>query len=173
MRMKLLMLLFILLFVMGCATFGIKKDKTECDQILESDGTLRATTDGEKVSCYRELAVSLAWISNANDAKDVCNDIRHLGISNPDIQYLTASNANLCYADVAKIARPYDQTICDNIQEPSLIRGLSGGAVTKDLCKKRVKNLEENDPRSYLGGSNNICSIVFIIPLLAFYIHKF
>ena len=86
MRMKLLMLLFILLFVMGCATFGIKKDKSECDQILESDGTLRATTDGEKVSCYRELAVSLAWISNANDAKDVCNDIRHLGISNPDIQ---------------------------------------------------------------------------------------
>ncbi|MFH2107016.1 MAG: hypothetical protein ABII22_07190 [Candidatus Micrarchaeota archaeon] len=181
MKTKLLAIFIVLFFLMGCATLGLK-NKESCNQIIvngPSGPESRFATTGEKIVCYREAAVAIAYAAGGANAEKTCDEIKSWS-ADQDYGYLARSYANFCYNDVAIITAKkenaeFSRRLCDKIEPQTIFTGItSGGSVTKQICERKVEAKIKSDPEDYLSRPNNICSLIFIAPftLLLLCIHK-
>ncbi len=158
-----ILLIFVSLFLLGC-TFGLKTDISECR---------RTVIPGERMECLHYVALTYAYLNRINDALSACDEIwGTVGAphSEDDIGKRAESERNLCYYDVAKIAR--DKSICQGINDMLTYKVAVGGtAVTRDVCENQAGRLEQLDPDKYYApGNSNLCTIVFVLPMLVVYL---
>lgn len=168
---RILGVLLILLFLFGCLGFTTKD---ECDGTNPKTGKL--LRDSERIACYHQAALSLAYQEKANDAWILCEDIvteigsRHTGDS---IGKKAETERNLCLFDIAKIiARDPDGgaatafEICKDIEQENYGTQLKGAEATMELCINSTAKIANIRPQNYFQKDENICSVVFIIPIL-------
>jgi hypothetical protein len=162
------LLLFLLFGALGLKT------KAECDS-----GGLRAS---KKITCYHLAAVSEAYKENSSGAQGICNDIWFQIGNDPlydksDIKQNAETVRNLCMYDIAQIIARLPPSrgggtnalsICDNIQQDKYSTTLAGAPVTKDMCINDVARIASIGPEIYSARKDNICSIVFVLPLILF-----
>jgi glutamyl/glutaminyl-tRNA synthetase len=168
---KILGVFLILLFLFGCLGF---KTQAECDGINLKTGELYR--DSERIACYHQAALSLAYQEKAYDAWEVCEDIvREIGSSHTgdNIGKKAETERNLCLFDIAKIiARDPDggaataYEICKDIEQEDYETQLKGAEATQKLCINSTAKIANIRPKKYYTKDENICSIVFIIPML-------
>ena len=78
--------------------------------------------------------------------------------------------SNACYYDVALEMK--DELICGNIgpkrgtREGAVDTKLLGEAVSEDRCVVEARRRAQIAPEHYWSTSNNICSIVYVLPML-------
>lgn len=175
---RLLVVAIVLALLFGA--LGLKS-KEDCDK-----PDLRVA---EKLTCYHLAAVSSAYQEDVTGARDLCNLIYYPILNNPqyaksNILVQAESEKNLCMYDIAKIiARLEDSqggglgalVLCDSIKQGDYSSSLTGAPVTQDMCMDEVRKIAKIRPSSYYGSdpttgvkNDNICSIVFILPLLLF-----
>ncbi len=127
-----------------------------------------ATNVGQKMDCYQVAAVTMAYAGNPSQARSICASIwDNWGGSNNDTAKKAEVVSNNCYFDVARITK--DPTACGYITEHNSINSnLFGSLVTSDMCYDEVNRLMNITPENYYtSGRTSLCSIVFILPLLA------
>ena len=136
----------------------------------------------EKMTCYHLAAVSAAYSEDVTEARDLCNEIYFPIKNDPqydksNVRVQAESEKNLCMYDIAKIVARLEDSqggglnaliLCDNIDQDDYSTTLSGAAVTEDMCVDEVKRIAKIRPSEYYKQTDNICSIVFVLPLLLF-----
>lgn len=168
---RFLALIAIFLLVFGC--LGLKE---------ESDCQKPKLREPEKIACYHQAAVSAAYGERTKTAKELCENIYFkFGIPNKgnDISKRAETERNLCLFDIAKIIarQPKGESIalsmCSGIDQDTYKTTLVGASITKKMCESQVKRIADIRPKSYYEqGKVNICSIIFILPLILFAIWK-
>lgn len=163
--MRLLILIALsLLFLTGA--LGLRYDTSECD----SDPSL--PNDAMKMQCYHAAALTRAYLSDTERAREICEQVwTRFGDSiqpdGSDLRKRAELTSNACYLDVARISR--DPGICAWIRErDNFNTRLFGDRVTYDTCLDEVGRLAQLAPENYYSSNpNNLCAIVFVLPLLA------
>ena len=85
--------------------------------------------------------------------------------------------ANNCYFDIAKIIARYDPALanqtCEDIYQrrstgnaQPVNTELLGGVVNVEVCKDDASRMYQTSPQNYWGKSDNLCAIVYVLPLL-------
>jgi hypothetical protein len=139
----------------------------------------------EKMNCYYGAAVTQAYLCGATargtqmegdsyssasctPALNLCEEVYRYGSSlGSGSQTKKAETmANTCYFEVAKITRdPYACTYID--QDKDTTTELAGNVATRDMCLQEAQALANLAPENYFTSNpNNICSVVFVLPLL-------
>jgi hypothetical protein len=175
---RLIVISFLLIILFGAV--GLKS-RADCEK-----PDLRVA---EKMTCYHLAAVSAAYQEDVAESIELCNMIYYPIQSDPqydksNVRVQAESEKNLCMYDIAKIVARLEDSqggglnaliICGNIDQDDYSTSLSGAAVTEDMCNDEVKKIAKIRPSSYYGTdpvtgkkNDNICSIVFILPILLF-----
>jgi hypothetical protein len=160
-----------LLFIMLSGALGLRTQR-ECDE------DPRITRDSERMNCYFGAAVTAAYIcrpgTECRPAKALCEEIwTRFGApidpdSGSDMRPKAELVSNQCYNDVAKITR--NPSTCSYIMQQGDDAGteLFGAVVTREICEEEVGRLANLAPENYYSSNpNNICAIVFVLPLLS------
>lgn len=177
MRLHTLIAFLVFLLIIGCIkpTVGLKTED-KCPPLRDS----------ERISCWHQVAVSEAYRENADAASGFCgyiwDDVGAAHVTSgkkDDVAIKAESERNLCYYDIAKIiARQtssggqsvdmsqYALNLCNNIQQDNYSSTLAGAAVTQDMCYREVNRTANIRPENYYSNPNNICSIIFVVPLV-------
>jgi len=180
--LRVIYLFAVLVFLLFLGCVGLK-EPSDCKK-----ADLR---DSEKVSCLHQLAVSEAYREHPEEASGYCaqiwtevgaNHIRPENGKMDDVAIRAESERSLCYVDIAKIiARQtavqtpgggtrdlssFAMEQCENIQQSSYSTELAGAEVTKEMCVKDVERLSKIRPENYYRNPDNICSVVFVLPLI-------
>jgi hypothetical protein len=156
----------------------------------ESDPSI--TRNSERMNCYYSSALTLAYLCGTYNptssgtssstspgpvhcarAINICDDIWTIygtaaGASN-DQKRKAELVSNSCFFEVARITR--DSYVCGYIGQDrgTLSHQLTGDQVTKETCMDETERLAGLAPdRYYSPGRNNICSLVFVLPLFVF-----
>ena len=153
--------------IAGNARLGLRNG-ADCN-----DATLR---QAERIPCFHEAAIAAAYYLPADTAEGLCNDIwNEVGAPNKDndIGARAETDRNLCFYDIAKIIARHDggeadaNGICQNIDQKEYKTTLVGAPVSKQMCLDEVEKIAKIRPEKYYGQSNdNICSVIFILPLI-------
>jgi hypothetical protein len=156
-------------FIMLSGALGLRT-QPECD----SDPKI--TRNSEKMNCYYGAAITAAYLcrpgTECRSAKTICEDIwTKFGApidpdSGSDMRPKAELVSNQCYYEIAKITR-YPSTCAYVLQRDNLGTQLFGEQVTRDMCEEEVTRLAALAPENYYQSNpNNICAIVFVLPLL-------
>lgn len=167
----------ILAFLLFTGALGLRMP-AECD----NDPSITRTS--ERMNCLYQAALSLAYLcgtysstgsgaaSHCPQAIIACEDIWNrfgtVADTSNDQKKKAELLTNNCFFEVAKITR--DPYICGYITtRTNLGHQLVGEEVTKDMCLDEATRLANLAPeRYYESGKNNICSLVFVLPLFVF-----
>jgi len=167
MRRLLIALFFLFLVLTGA--LGLKTDIARDCESPHADGTFPRRA--EKIECYHMVAVTTAYLQDSVRAQSICEQIRsELGdlYEDDDVTQKAYAEANACYFDVAKITR--NPSICYSIRKPARevasSSALSGEEVSKDICLNVTGNLHALSTDEYYSNRDNLCAVVFILPLL-------
>jgi hypothetical protein len=129
----------------------------------------------EKIPCYHEAAIAAAYYLSPDTAEGICNDIwNEIGVPNEknDIGKRAETDRNLCFYDIAKIVARHDgesaaTSICHSIEQEDYKTKIVGAPVSKQMCLEEVTKIAKIRPDKYYGESNdNICTVVFVLPLI-------
>ena len=160
--MRLLLIMALSIFLSGA--LGLRSIE-DCN----SDPAL--TSDSMKMQCYHAAGLTAAYLGDSERAKQTCEDIwiRFGDSINPDgsdLRKRAEMASNACFFDVAKIAR--DPGICAWIRaRDDFNTRLFGDRVTYDACLDEAGRLSQLAPENYYTSNpNNLCAIVFILPLI-------
>ena len=168
--MRLLPILIIPLVLLSGA-LGLKT-------VQQCDADPDIVRDSELMNCYHIAAISDAHMGHSSRAISTCGNIwykfgRQSPDPNSDIVKKSRMVSDACYYDIALIMR--DPVPCSYIGgqgwaagEDEVETSLYGEAVTKERCDKEVERLAAIAPEHYHDTANNLCSIVFVLPLLLF-----
>lgn len=156
-----------LIFLLMSGSLGLKT-------IDQCDNDPAITRDSELMQCYRAAAITMAYagiMDGPGGATDICNRIwSQFGAPRPDdddMKRRAEISSNACFDSIAKVSGEPD--LCYNIQKKgSLGTALAGSTVTQELCLDEVERLEKIKPQYYYSKPDNICALVFILPLLVF-----
>ena len=167
MRLIIISVSAILAFFMLSGALGLRTSE-EC----ESDPSI--TRNSERMNCYYASAITAAYLcgrgQQCDRARDLCEEIwvRFGAPLDPD----TGSDqrkkaelvANQCYFEISKItAYP---PMCEYItQRDNTGSQLFGDVVTKEACFNVTGNLAQLMPENYNSNPNNLCAIVFVLPM--------
>ncbi|MDD5172044.1 MAG: hypothetical protein PHF60_03335 [Candidatus ainarchaeum sp.] len=145
--------------------------------IADCDSDLQIDTDSKLMSCYYSAAMTSAYMGNIAEARATCYEIFSKFGSSEDMQ--TGSDIrkkadlmkNNCYYEVAKILARTDVDqaayTCDLIAtQDDFGSELVGDAVTNEACHDEVTRLALVTPDNYYQNPDNICAIVFVLPLI-------
>lgn len=169
--MRLLSILFFSLILLSGA-LGLKT-------VEQCNADPDIVRDSELMNCYHIAAISDAHMGFSSRAASTCGNIwykfgRNSPDPNSDMVVKAEMVSNACYYDVALIVRT-DPYICENIGPKRIIgedaveTNLYGEAVSKERCFKEVERLAEIAPEHYHQvGQDNLCSMIFVLPLLLF-----
>jgi len=124
------------------------------------------------MQCYYSAAITWAYLDEPNKARDTCSSVLALAsgyTQDSDIRKKAQLLTLNCYFDVAKALARSDPVEANNtcdyiIQQDTVGTKLVGADVTQQACYDEVYRLS-------LAGytsANNFCSIIFVLPLLAF-----
>lgn len=166
--MRRLILLFIaLFFIAGCSQqshLGLKS-------VEECESNISIGYNSMKIQCYHAAGITAAYLGNAEDARNTCDQIwtrfgSSVDIDGSDVRKKAEMVSNSCFYDVAKIVR--DPGICAWItQHDDFGTNLFGDRVTRETCIDEVGRLAQLAPQNYYTSNpNNICAIIFILPLI-------
>ncbi len=136
--------IFIILALAGC--MGLKTDLKDCN---DAD---------QKVTCFRQVALTLAAKGDLDLAKQACQKIDQTININADSEYFDTLR-DLCFYDVAILTN--DIATCNMIIDDSSGATLFGSSATKDMCMQKVNNAQ-------LVQRQYKCAILFAFPLLLF-----
>jgi len=161
-----------LLFLSG--SLGLRT-KQECDTLLEF-----TSSNSKRMQCYYEAAITQAYICPPTSyaictrATDICEEIwtRFNGGEDPqtgnDIRKKAELLSNRCYLEVARATRNPDTCMYIDKRDDYQTQ-LFGEQVTKDTCLQQAALLAQLEPDNYYQSNpNNICAIVFVLPLALF-----
>ncbi len=160
---KALVISLILFLLVG--TFGLEADPNKCREMADP---------GERINCLHYVALTYAYLGGEvgdENAQAICSEIFYdlspeLKIT--DIGKKADAEKNLCYYDIAKILR--NENICHYIDDSlSYTMAIKGAAVTREMCINDVAKLKELDPDEYWSEENrknNLCIMIFILPVL-------
>jgi hypothetical protein len=160
----------ILVFFIFSGALGLRTPQ-EC----ESDPQI--TRNSEKMQCYYASALTAAYLcapgQMCNAATTLCEEIwTRFGASvdpdtGSDIRRKAELVSSTCYYEVAKITR--NPETCQYVrQRDDLNTQLYGDSVTQDTCYDEAERLSQLAPeRYYQLNQNNICAIVFVLPLFS------
>ena len=160
----------------------------------ECDSDPSITRDSQRMTCFYQAALTVAYLCGAYDASragsahceqavTICSNIwNRFGASSGatnDQKRKAELVTNTCYNDVAKITR--DSYVCGYIGTSSsgafsgsVSHQLVGDQVTREACMDETTRLADLAPdRYYDTGKNNICSLVFVLPLFVFGVLSF
>ncbi len=150
----------------------------------ECDNDPAVVRNSDKMACFYQAALTVAYlcgtyqasgVSHCSRAINVCDGIWTRfgtdGSASNDQKRKAELMSNQCFFEVAKITR--DSSVCGYIgaDHSGQISGsvghqLVGDQVTRDACTDETERLAALAPdRYYQTGTNNICSIVFILPV--------
>ena len=164
--------LFCIALFLLCGAVGLKT-KTDC----------MALVDAEKLSCYHLAALSKAYTSSSdsdlNSAEGLCNDIfLEIGMKHnsprDDVYVRAETERNNCLFDIAKVIARYPgkagtaENICKSIKQTDYGSSMTGAKVTQDVCLSDVKRISLITPESYYSSGQNMCSVIFVLPMLLF-----
>jgi hypothetical protein len=171
---------FLFLFLLW-GSLGLK-NRADCYGTNNTEQ--RLLRDSELIPCLHIAAVSAAYSwdleydsKNPDNAEGLCAEIYDsIGMkpehANDDIRKKAEVERNLCYSDIAKIiARIPGQAgeadrICGLIDQEEYGTVLTGASTTQEICKKHVIEIAKIQPDVYAKSPNNICSIIFILPVI-------
>jgi hypothetical protein len=127
--------------------------------------------DSHKIQCYHSAALTIAYLGDSSAATGVCDSIwDNYGSGrskDDDLKKKAELVSNSCYHDVAKIAR--DPNICGFIQQrENFNTKLFGYSVTQDICFNETARLAKIQPHNYYRNPNNLCAMIFVLPLFVF-----
>ena len=166
--MLVLALSFIATFLIFSAALGLRT-------VEGCDSDTNITRDAQKIQCYYSAAVSAAYLcgarpsnhySSCSQAISICDQIWTTWENSGDsISKKAELMSNHCFYDVAKITRNEDT--CGYIIEHRTVGvELFGDRVTRDMCQDEVERLAQITPENYFEKTDNICTIVFVLPML-------
>jgi len=159
----------ILAFFILCGALGLRT-AAEC----ESDPAI--TRNSEKMQCYYSAALTAAFLcapgQMCSGATTLCDEIWvRFGASvdpdsGSDIRKKAELVSNQCYFEVARITR--NPPTCGGIMaRDDWGTQLFGDAVTRETCYDETERLAQLAPENYYRlNQNNICAILFILPLI-------
>jgi len=162
--------IFCMLLLLLTGAVGLKT-KSDCASLI----------DAEKLSCYHLAALTKAYTSSSdsdlNSAQGLCNDIfNDIGMnhSSPqdDVYIRAETERNLCLFDIAKIIARYPgksgdaENICKGIVQTNYSSSMTGAKVTQDVCLSDVKRIAKITPESYYTSGQNMCSVIFVLPMI-------
>ena len=149
--------------------------------IPDCDNDHQIDSDSKLMSCYYSAAMTSAYMGNAHEARDTCYLIwSRFGLSvvdpqgGDDIRKKADLMKNNCYFEVAKIlasTAPHDvvdaNDTCNLIAtQDNFGSDLVGDAVTIQACQDEVSRLALVSSDTYYQNPDNICAIVFVLPLI-------
>ncbi len=159
-----------LAFIILSGALGLRTPQ-EC----ESDPTI--TRNSERMNCYYAAALTAAYLcapgNMCDRANTLCEEVwvRFGASINPDSGSDQRKKAELvsnqCYFEVAKITRSPET--CGYItKRDDFGSQLFGDVVTRDTCYNVTGNMAQIAPENYYQSNpNNICALVYIVPLFA------
>lgn len=128
---------------------GLKSDVKDCvDANLE-----------EKITCYRQVALTLAAKGDMSKAMQACEKIDPTINANSDSEYFITQK-NLCYYDIATVSN--NPTACGKISDDNTGSILFGSSATKQMCYKKVEN-------ATIAQKQYKCALLFVFPPVMFY----
>jgi hypothetical protein len=147
---------------------GLKADTEECDNDRELD------RDAELMNCYHSAALTHAYLGT-QEADNICLKIWDRfgeGNINPDSDVVVKAEmvSNACFYDIALIMA--DEHLCSNIMPRRTDRNnnvdtkLLGEAVSEERCVVEARRRAKIAPEHYWSTENNLCSMIFILPML-------
>ncbi len=168
-----LLVVSVFLFLL-CGSLGLK---TAADCYSTDNPEQRPLRDSELIPCLHIAAVSAAYSEDPGTAEGLCEAIYNdIGMkpehAKDDLRKKAEAERNLCFADIAKIiARLPGQAgeadrLCDEIDQKDYNTLLTGASTTKEICKKQVEDIAKIQPDVYARSENNLCSIIFIFPII-------
>lgn len=195
MRMPGIVAVFLAVFLMtaGCAQ---EKKSAEGSflglrTVDSCDNDVTLVRDAQKMQCYYAAAISMAYtcgirVSQSSldlscpqgsqtttqsrepctEAADICDKIYLTWQDGgDDIKRKAELLTDHCFYDVAKITR--NSATCNYILEGDDIGSqLTGGRATREMCIDEVERLAKITPEAYYCNNDNICMVVFVLPLL-------
>nr|NYZ73557.1 hypothetical protein [Candidatus Micrarchaeota archaeon] len=174
--MKRLIVLFILLLPFA---WTVNNPALGLRTVASCDSDPKVIRPAEYMTCYHAAAITSAYMGNVIGARNACLHIWDKYSSDPafadtDIPKKAELITNNCFFDVAKIiarTKPNEaEDMCRLIFARSVGQqvdtGLLGGVVNQDVCIDDVNRLYQTSPQNYWGKSDNICAIVYLLPLL-------
>lgn len=144
---KYFVVLSFIVFLLLTGSMGFNTDYTKCVSM----------PNAEKITCYREIAVTYAFKMNRSESTAACEKISSLQGTDPS--YIETQK-NLCYYDIAKIF--VDPTLCGGIAGGSVADPLLGTSATTEMCKKEISQTSNI-------AANYTCGVIFIFPLILLY----
>lgn len=171
MRKLTLVVLIAIILVFGC----VQQGNARLGLKTKADCTADSMRMVERIPCYHQAAISAAYYLPSDVAEGLCNDIwNDIGEPNKnnDIGTRAETNRNLCFYDIARIIARHDggeanaTSICKNIRQDEYKTKLVGAPVSQEMCLKEVERIAKIRPDKYYISNDNICSVVFILPLL-------
>ena len=175
--MRYLLISFFLSLLLLTGALGLKFSIAECDSDPEID------RESERMNCYYTVAIGNAYVPGYYDPSSVCDTIWSTYGANRDDDTATKAEllTNNCHYDVAKIVARTSllkaKENCESIysrREQSggqnfVDTGLFGEKMTQERCLNEVERIADIAPEHYYEpGKDNICSIIFILPVLLF-----
>lgn len=109
----------------------------------------RGLSGVDEAICLHEVAIGLAAVGDEGGAIQSCQDILGTTVSTRQGQ------ANLCYADVAKLRE--DVRICNRIQLSRASAILTGAEVSRETCVQSVQ--------ARLRARDYQCGLLFALPV--------
>ncbi len=157
-----LLIPFFLLFALLIGALGLKT-------VGECDSNPRIS---DQMQCYHVAGMTQAYLGNYDSGKEICDNIWNKFGASINPQAPGASDqrkkaeliANACFFDIAKISRK-PQYCAYITQHNDVQTQLFGDKVTIDICTSEVQELAKSTPENYYGSKNNICQLVFILPM--------
>jgi hypothetical protein len=146
--------------------------------IADCDNDDQIDSDSKLMSCYYSAAMTSAYMGNPQEARNTCYLIWTkfgLSVADPqggdDIRKKADLMKNNCYFEIAKIITPndpiYANDTCNLIEtQDNFGSDLVGDAVTIQACQDEVRRLALVSSDLYYQNPDNICAIVFVLPLI-------
>ncbi|MFH1785511.1 MAG: hypothetical protein ABH842_03700 [Candidatus Micrarchaeota archaeon] len=192
--MRLLAIVFLFIYFLSVVNGALGLTTVyDCETKRDGAGHLVYYTDSLKIKCYHSAAMTSAYIGDVGQAKVICESIwmdfgSAIAPDGSDLKKSAELESNACYYDVAKIVR--DPVICQRITKKyDYNTELFGDVVNQDNCIQEVCNLAQIVPQNYYGAavptttsglcpaiantSDNLCSVLFVLPLFFLAIWRF
>lgn len=173
---SLLLLFFITIFLIaGCTGNQNQQSFLGLTTVQQCNDNPTPQGVGALMECYHEAALTSAYATmDPTQAGPICAQIwtqfgAPLPSSGNDQRKQAELISNNCYYDVATIT--HSSSTCGEITEhdtASYGTNISGSTTQQEMCYDQTTRLEQLSPQNYYAsGTNNICTVVFILPFLA------